>query len=295
MANKKTILVTGCSDGSLGSVLAIALKNHGWRVFAAARNPSKLKAVEDAGIECILMDVGSEESISAAVEQVKKLTGGSLDGLLNNVGGGYSMPIIHIDIEHAHEVFELNVFSIIRVTRAFLPLLLKSNNNPIIANNTSSAGLLGCGVPFQGGYSAAKAAAASVTDSLRLELAPFGIRVINLSTGGVKSTFFNNSNNAELPGDSIYNPAKEVIEEAMNGKQPGMNKVDAPTWADQVARDLSRRKPPFIIYRGTYAGTSRLAALLPIGNSICDGILKNMAGIDVLEQKLAEKRKSGKV
>ncbi|KAF4458309.1 general amidase, partial [Fusarium albosuccineum] len=271
---KRTILITGCSDGSLGSTLAIALHNHGWRVLASARNLSKLSAVKAAGIECVKMDVGSDESISAAVEHVKQLTGGSLDGLVNNAGTGYSMPIIHVDLDKTRDLFELNVFSVIRVTQAFVPLLLKSNNNPLLINNTSGAGLLGCGVPFQGAYAASKAAATSLTESLRIELAPFGIRTINLVTGGVQSTFHANSPDAKLPADSIYNIAKEAIEEPMSGKEVGINKPHATTWANQVAKDLSQRKPPYMIFRGAKAGTARLATLLPIGTA--DGTIKKI-------------------
>lgn len=293
MIRGKTVLVTGCSDGSLGSALAIALHQNGWRVIASARNISKLTAVRTAGIEYVRMDVGSEDSIAAAVAEVTALTGGSLDALVNNAGGGYCMPVIHMDLEQTSAVFDLNVFSIIRVTRAFLPLLLKSSRGPIIANHTSGASLLGCGIAFHGAYNAAKAAATSITENLRLELAPFGIRVVNLVTGGVQSTFFQNSNDAVLPADSIYNVAKDAIEAPMNGDQPGMNKLDATTWAKQVARDLSHDKPSYLIFRGALANLARLATLLPVG--WMDGTHKKMSGLDVLEQKLREQRGQDKV
>lgn len=286
MAGKRTILVTGCSDGSLGSALALALHQVGWRVFASARNLSKLSAVTAAGIECVQMDVGSDESVSAAVEQVKQLTGGSLDGLINNAGGGYSTPVIHIDIDRIHELFELNVFSIIRATRAFLPLLLKSDRGAMVVNNTSGSGLLGAGMPFQGAYNASKAAASSITEALRTELAPFGIRVINLVTGAVKSTFFKNTPDCELPAGSIYNLAKEAIEGPMSGIQPDMKHIDSATWAKQVAGDISQRNPPHLVFRGSLAGTARLVTLLPTGTM--DGTFKKMAGITVLERKIRE-------
>ncbi|WJG37290.1 amidase signature domain-containing protein [Fusarium oxysporum Fo47] len=288
----RTILITGCSDDSLGSALALAMKDRGWRVFPSGRNLAKLSKVKEAGLECIEMDVGSDESVSAAVEKVKQITGGSLDALLNNAGTGYSMPIIHVDIATSHGLFELNVFSIIRVTQAFFPLLLKSTHGALLINNTSASGLLGAGIPFQGTYAASKAAAASVTESLRVELAPFGIRAINLFTGGVKSTFHNNSPDAELPKDSIYNIAKEAIEATMNGNEAGMNKPDAMTWAKQVAGDLSQRKPPYLIFRGGSAGLARLGTLFPTGTF--DSTVKQLGGIDVLERKLKEAKSTPK-
>lgn len=288
MAQKKTILVTGCSDHTLGSVLAIALHGVGWRVFASARNLAKMTAVKAAGIECIQMDVNSEESIAAAVEQVEKKTGGALDGLVNNAGGGYSMPIIHADLDATRDLFELNVYSLIRVSRALVPLLLKSSHNPILVNNTSASGMLGCGTPFQGIYAASKAAATSLTEMLRRELAPFGVVVINLVTGGVTSTFYDNSNKAVLPPDSIYNIAKEALETPMNGDQPGLVKTDPIVWANQVAKDISQRSPPHLVWRGKMAGTARFATLLPLG--LLDGITNKMAGVDVLEKKIKEQK-----
>ncbi|KAF4455788.1 hypothetical protein F53441_1987 [Fusarium austroafricanum] len=286
MSQKRTILITGCSDGTLGSALAVAMKDRGWRVFPSGRNLSKLKNVQAAGLECIEMDVLSDESVSAAVQKVKQLTGGSLDALLNNAGTGYSMPILHVDIAKGHDLFELNVFSIVRVTQAFAPLLINSSHGALLINNTSASGLLGAGIPFQGTYAASKAAASSLTESLRVELAPFGIRTINMFTGGVQSTFHHNSPNAELPKDSIYNVAKEAIELSMNGNEPGMNKPDAATWAKQVAGDLSRRKPPYLIFRGASAGLARLGTLFPTGTF--DSMVKQLSGIDVLERKLRE-------
>ncbi|KAJ4242820.1 hypothetical protein NW757_011715 [Fusarium falciforme] len=281
MATKRTILLTGCSDGSLGSALAIALHKRDWRVFASARNLSKLTAVKNAGIECIQLDVGSEESIAAAVKHVKQLTGGSLDGLVNNAGTGYSMPIIHIDIDKAHDLFELNVFPSFVSLGRFYPCCSSRTGIPSSPTTPQDQ------VFSAGAYGASKAAATSITESLRIELDPFGIRVINLLTGGVKSTFHDNSPHPVLPADSIYNLAKEDIEATMSGKEKGIVKPDATTWANQVAGDLSQRKPPYLVSRGGKAGTARLATLLPIG--LTDSTMKKMAGIDVLEKKIQEK------
>ena len=286
MANQKTILITGCSDGSVGSGLALALHDLGWRVFATARNPSKLAAAKAVGIECIQLDVQSDESITSAVQQVKQLTGGSLDALLNNAGTGYSAPIVHIDVDKAHELFDLNVFSIIRVTRAYLPLLLEAKSAMVI-NNTAGAGLLGCGQAFQGAYAASKAAAMQLTEILRLELAPFDIRVINLVSGAVTSTFWEGAAKPALPADSIYSIARDAIEPLMSGLSPDAKSIDVQTYAKRVAHDISQPKPPYLISRGGMATVARVAAMLPLG--MLDGTAKKMSGLDVLEQKIQEK------
>ncbi|KAI1658412.1 hypothetical protein F4813DRAFT_395758 [Daldinia decipiens] len=291
MAQKRTILITGCSDGSLGSALALAFHKIGWRVFASARNPSKLKEAEFAGIETIQLDVLSEKSIADGVTKVKELTGGSLDAVLNNAGAGYSLPLMDIDIGKAQELFDLNVFSIIRMTRAFLPLLIESGS--MVVNNTSAVSVPAGAVPFQGAYNASKAAAANLTEVMRLELAPFGVKVINLVTGSVQSTFFDNAPTAILPPTSLYNIAKEAIEKAMGYDTSTKSFGDPNQWANQVANDVSRPHPPHWVWRGQYTLQVRIASLLPIG--YFDSFKKKLAGLDVLERKIQEQGGASKV
>ncbi|KAK0622045.1 hypothetical protein B0T17DRAFT_309685 [Bombardia bombarda] len=286
--NKRTILITGCSDGSLGAALALAFHKAGWRVFASARNPSKLKNSIAAGIETVNLDITSDESIAKAVERVAELTGGALDALLNNAGAGYSLPLIDIDIAKARELFDLNVFSLLSVTRAFLPLLLKSTHKggALVINNTSAASQTAGSMPLQGAYNASKAAASSFTEVLRLELAPFGVRVINLLTGAVKSTFFDNAPKATLPANSLYNIAKAEIEHAMAGADAEANGTDPVVWANQVVKDLSKNSPPYWIWRGAYANQVKWASFLPVGST--DSIIKKLSGLAMLEGKIKE-------
>ncbi|KAI1470851.1 putative estradiol 17 beta-dehydrogenase [Daldinia caldariorum] len=283
MPQKKTILITGCSDGGLGSALASAFHEAGWRVFASARNPSKLKNAQAAGIETIQLDVLSDESVADAVAKIKELTGGTLDALFNNAGAGYSLPLMDLDIKKTHELFELNVFSLIRVTRAFLPLLIKSHG--MVVNNTSVASQLTGGVPFQGAYNASKAAATSMTDVLRLELAPFGVRVINLLTGSVQTNFFENAPTPVLPPNSLYNVAKKAIEEAMIGASMS-GASDPNQWARQVVKDLTRSSPAHWIWRGKFATQVRITSWFPVG--YFDGPLKQLSNLNILEQKIKE-------
>ncbi|KAK2067747.1 hypothetical protein P8C59_001459 [Phyllachora maydis] len=217
MPSQRTVLITGCSDGGLGSYLALAFHQAGWRVFASGRNLSKLSKATAAGIETVQLDTLSDDSIAGAVAAVKKSTGGHLDALVNNAGAAHSMPLMDLDISKARELFDLNVFSLISVTRAFLPLLLNSSyeRGALVVNNTSIASQTRGALPFEGAYSASKAAAGSLTEVMRLELQPFGIRVINLVTGGVRTNLFSNAPSVELPPESLFNVAKEAVEKAM--------------------------------------------------------------------------------
>jgi 1-acylglycerone phosphate reductase len=286
--SKRTVLITGCSDGSLGSALALAFHKAGWRVFASARNLSKLKQIQAAGIETIQLDVVSDASIASAVSQVSDLADGALDVLLNNAGAGYSMPLMDLDMDQARKVFDLNVFSLLGVTRAFLPLLLRSTHagGGVVVNNTSCSSLIAGALPFAGAYNASKAAAANLTEVLRLELAPFGIKVVNLMTGAVRSTFHDNTPWARLPSNSLYNVAKEAVEKTMSGEEATATGADPDKWAEQVVRDLGGPKPGYWIWGGKYSLLVRITSMLPVG--FLDGPIRRKVGLDVVEDKIKE-------
>jgi 1-acylglycerone phosphate reductase len=272
---KKTILITGCSDGGLGSALALEFHKVGWRVFATARNVSKLKNTEAAGIESIALDVLSAESIKACVAELEKLTGGSLDALLNNAGGGYSMPILDIEIPKLRDLFELNVYSVVSVTQAFIPLLLKSTQGAMVINNTSIVSVMT--IPVQGAYNASKAAAAALSGALRVELEPLGIKVIDLKTGAIKSNFFENISATKLPPQSYYISAKESIETFMNGAELQKGAADQTVWAKQVVGDLTKSRPPLEVWRGGSTFLAWVFTWLPAG--FTDGEMKKMTGL----------------
>ncbi|KAK1751074.1 NAD(P)-binding protein [Echria macrotheca] len=285
---QRTVLITGCSNNSLGAALALAFHRTGnFRVLATGRNPSKLTTVKEAGLTTILLDTTSPESIAAAVSEVTTLTGGTLDILINNAGGGYSMPVLDIDLSKLASLFQLNVYPLITVTKAFLPLLQKSPS-PIVVNHTSVAAFLT--IPFSGAYSASKAAALCLTEALRLELAPFGVKVVALMTASVKSTFWENNPGEELPDDSIFaSVARETVEYAMTGK-PHRERggMDADKWAAGVVRELAGRKPAHWVWGGQSAGLVRVAALLPVGTM--DGAVRGMVGLDVIEERVKARK-----
>ena len=286
--SKKTILITGCSDGGLGAALAVAFHTVGWRVFASARNIDKMTGVRAAGIELISLDVSSETSLSSAVTEVSKLTDGSLDALLNNAGGGYSMPLTDVSIAEGKKLFDLNVWSLISTTQAFLPLLLKSKRNPMLINHTSCASIMA--TPFQAMYNASKSAAAMISDNFRLELAPFGIKVIDMKTGGVSTNFFQNMQTAHtvtLPADSMYQVAKEKIEFFMNGKEfekPGQTQ-QADIWAKKVVGDLTKSSPPTMVWRGANASLAWILSNF-VPAFVFDKMIKDMTGVTAVETAL---------
>ncbi len=281
--SKKTVLVTGCSDGGMGSALAMALNEAGFRVFASARNPAKLSEVQDRAIKTITLDIQNEESLQAAVQEVSSLTGGSLDVLINNAGVGYSIPLSDASISRSKELFDTNVWALLSTTQAFLPLLLQSKG-AMVVNNTSIDSV--CSAPFHGIHNASKAAVAMISQNLRLELSPFGIKVIELKTGGVKTNFFTNANKQEpkLPTNSLYGAARTAIEKSMRGEQFEASGADRHQWAKSVAKDLSKASPSLHIWRGDAAFTIWLGTFLAV--NAFDGTLKKLTGVSEFEKEI---------
>lgn len=282
-SGKRTVLITGCSDDSLGAALATAFHEAGLHVYATVRNVERAKQMQALNIEVLTLDVLSEESIKACVSKIP-----SLDILVNNAGAGYSMPVSDISIAEAKKLFDLNVWSYLAVTQAFLPLLLKSKG--MIVNNTSIASVLV--IPFQSTYNASKAAMAVFSECQRLELEPFGIRVVELKTGAVASKFFQNKYDTRseagstIPPGSIYEPAKEAVNKTLRGESLSEGSIPAKTWARGVVADLTKSKPPGHIWRGGSALLSRVAIMLPYG--MLDGTLKKMMGLDVVAKKVGK-------
>ncbi|KAH7111506.1 hypothetical protein B0J13DRAFT_576951 [Dactylonectria estremocensis] len=287
MTGPRTILITGCSEGGLGDALALALHHNGQRVIATARNPDKMAHFRDLGIDTLTLDVLSLDSISSCVAAVAEKTGGSLDILINNSGGGYSMPLMDANLDASRQLFDLNVWSVLAVTQAFLPLLLKSSFGGIIAINTSISSVVP--TPMAGIYNASKAAAAMLTDNMRLELAPFGIKVVDLKTGAVKSRFFGNQQGGAgptLPKDSLYNIAKEDVEKVLAGTKMASSMLERDDWAREVVAKLLTRSPPSQIWMG---GNAFLVwfSLKFLPSQFLESNLWKIGALDVVKRNLS--------
>jgi 1-acylglycerone phosphate reductase len=135
----QSVLITGTSAGSIGSALAATFADHGLITFATARDISKIDASLSArpNVHTLSLDVTSQESISAAVVAVLAETDGKLDYLVNNAGVGYTTPLADVDVDTAKKVFDTNFWGPLSMTKAFMPLLVKSKGTII---NISSVG-----------------------------------------------------------------------------------------------------------------------------------------------------------
>jgi 1-acylglycerone phosphate reductase len=141
-----SVFITGCSAGGIGSGIALEFQKQGLHVFATARDIQKLSHLKDlANVTVLSLDVTSQSSVEAAVEAVKssKKGGGKLKYLINNAGLGLTTPIIHVDVDagsDAREIWEVNYWGVLRVTKAFSELLIEGKG--CIVNIGSGAGLV---------------------------------------------------------------------------------------------------------------------------------------------------------
>jgi len=134
--------------------------------------------------------------------------------ILSNDITGYSQSLLDSEVDIAKKMFDVNVFALIEVTKAFAPLLIASKGK--VVNIGSIAGIMP--LPWAGYYDASKAAVNHLTRALRIELAPFGVDAINITAGVIKTKFFDNLNTPRLPANSLYAPAKGLIEPVMAGE-----------------------------------------------------------------------------
>ena len=188
----QTVLITGATAG-IGRHAALHLARAGHRVFATGSNTAALAtlraeaAAAGTPIETVRLDVTSADSIAAAVTEVDRLTDGrGLDALVNNAGYGVAAPTVETPDAEIRGQYETNVFGLMAVTRAFAPRMLARGAGRIV--NISSAGGR-VTLPLLGVYNSTKYAVESLSDALRRELLPFGVRVVLIEPGLIESEF----------------------------------------------------------------------------------------------------------
>lgn len=188
-SEQKAILITGCSSG-IGYHCAHALKERGWRVFAACRRQQDCERLEREGLETVQLDYANEDSIAAAVEHVLAETGGRLDALFNN--GAYAHPgaVEDLSTGHLRALLETNFIGWYDLTRRVLPVMRKQGHGRIV-NCSSVLGFVA--VRFTAAYSASKFAVEGWSDALRLELRGTGIHVSLLQPGPIRSRMLENA------------------------------------------------------------------------------------------------------
>lgn len=177
----KSAVVTGASTG-IGFATALALDRDGWRVFAGVRSDEALQRLRDllsAGSQPVRLDVTRAEEIAAVAALASERSGGRLDALVNNAGIVVTAPFEALTAEALREQFAVNLFGLADITRTCLPLLRATGGRIVNVGSISSRTTWPC----NSFYAASKSAVRALNNSLRVELRPFGVRVILVEPG----------------------------------------------------------------------------------------------------------------
>jgi len=265
-AHSQTVVITGASSG-IGNATALHLDQLGFRVFAGVRNEADfqaLKAEASDALTPIFLDVTDEDSIESAVRTVTEASAGNVDGLINNAGLSLNGPLELLPISDIKKLIDVNVIGLLAVTRAFLPLLRESRGR--IVNISSGHGLLA--IPDKSAYAASKFAVQAISDSLRVELRPFGVSVSCLVVGKVDTEVLGKivaDRNAMIAAADpevaeLYSPLIEFFDREVRDL-PGIPSLEV---ARVVAQGMMAAKPKAQYLIGPGARKMKNLARLPI-------------------------------
>src|ERR687895_1756327 len=180
----KAVLITGCSSG-IGWATAERLVDVGWRVYATARNVEKIASLEQRGCALLPLDVTDEDSMRSAVDEVERREG-AVGVLVNNAGYSQSGAIEAVPMDAVRRQFETNVFGLLRMCQFVLPGMRRQRWGRIV-NISSMGGKLV--FPGGGAYHATKFAVEALSDAMRFEVSGFGVDVVVIEPGLIKTEF----------------------------------------------------------------------------------------------------------
>ena len=274
------VLITGCSSG-LGRALATEFGNKGHTVFATARRAEDIQDLASEVLTPLQLDVTNEASIAAALERVKEHAGG-VDLLVNNAGFGLMGPLAEIPLAEVRRQFETNVIGPLALVQAVFPYMVKQGGGRIV-NVGSVSGILT--TPFAGPYCASKAALHSLSEAMRMELAPFGIEVITLQPSKIVSKFGDTATRISkqlIPENSLYSRIVQFIDLRARASQSGA--TEATKFAQQIVEVVTRKKPPYLIRLGKESWKMPFYKWA-VPMKLMDSVLSKMFGLNLLQQK----------
>jgi NAD(P)-dependent dehydrogenase (short-subunit alcohol dehydrogenase family) len=209
-------VVTGSSSG-IGFETALLLARSGFHTYATMRNLEKSKKIteiantEKLPLQVVQLDVNDDISVKNAIDKIVAAENKRIDVLVNNAGYGLFGPLADTSIEEIKAQFETNFFGVIRVTQQVLPFMRKQNSGGTIVNVSSVGGRIG--VPVLSVYQSTKFALEGLSESMSYELEPFGIRVVIIEPGFIRTNIINSSTSAEkaLDPKSPYFPLMQKV------------------------------------------------------------------------------------
>jgi len=278
--NKKleTVLITGCSSG-IGHALSREFNRQKYIVYATARHLESISSLKKEGINTLFLDVNDDKSVKDAVNRVESEHGG-IDILVNNAGYGSMGPSLEISADELRGQFETNVFAPMNLIREVVPAMIESKHG-IIVNMGSVSGILA--TPFSGVYCASKAALHYLSDTLRMELAPFGIKVITVQPGRIRSNFGKTAKSGlvkNMKSDSVYASILDAIYARADMSQ--LKSTSTEYLSKKLINELQKENPKNIIRIG------KSSSLLPFikryfPSRVSDKLLRKKFELDKLK------------
>jgi NAD(P)-dependent dehydrogenase (short-subunit alcohol dehydrogenase family) len=211
--SKKVALVTGASAG-IGKAIARRLLRDGWRVYGGARRVEQMADLAAEGAQVVALDVTDEGSMQGVVQGILR-SEGRLDALVNNAGYGAYGALEDVPLDDARRQFEVNVFGLMRLCQLVLPTMREARSGTIV-NISSMGGRIW--MPIGGWYHATKHALEVLSDALRVETAPFGIKVVVVQPGAIESEWaaISARNLIAATRDSVYRDQAEPMAQVLS-------------------------------------------------------------------------------
>jgi NAD(P)-dependent dehydrogenase (short-subunit alcohol dehydrogenase family) len=234
----RVAVITGSSSG-IGFETALLLARSGFHTYATMRNLEKSKNIteiantEKLPLQVVQLDVNDDISVKNAIDKIVAAAENErIDVLVNNAGYGLFGPLEDISIEEIKAQFETNFFGVIRVTQQVLPAMRKQNSGGSTIVNVSSVGGR-IGIPVLSAYQSTKFALEGLSESMSYELEPFGIRVVIIEPGFIRTNIINSSTTAEKALDS-KSPYFSLTQKVKNHFKSMMENASSPP--EEVAK-----------------------------------------------------------
>ena len=270
-STRRTVLVTGASAG-IGKATAKTLLEEGYTVYAAARRVENMRDLEDLGAVALKMDVTKEEDLVAGVDRISAEQGG-VDILVNNAGFGLYGAMEDTPLDDARYQFEVNLFGLARLTQLVLPHMREQGAGRIV-NISSVAGKVY--IPLGAWYIASKHALEGWSDCLRFELKSFGVDVILVEPGLIRTEFGDVANGPmiERSANSAYSHIVKRMTKGMDDNERGS---PPSVIADTVLKALRAKRPKTRYAAGQYAKPVLFLRKL-VSDRMYDRIVERMVG-----------------
>ncbi|MFE4833908.1 oxidoreductase [Arthrobacter sp. NPDC056691] len=275
--DKKVALVTGGSSG-IGEVAARDLKDAGFTVYAAARRTDRMAALEQAGIRTIALDVTDEESARAAVERIIA-DEGRIDVLVNNAGYGSYGSLEEVPLTEAQAQLDVNVLGLARLTQLVLPYMRTQGSGRII-NISSMGGRFA--TPLGSWYHASKYAVEGLSDAMRLELEPFGIDVVLIEPGGIRTEWgaIAADNLRATSGQGAYRMQAEAMTRTLAASsEPGYRLASPPEVVGRAITKAATARKPRTRYSVGIGATPMIWLSRVLPDRTFDSVIKRFAGV----------------